>query len=99
MPTPPKIPDGLRHVWGIEVFHKSEAEHFSHPDRHVRITRKIEVNLQRVAKYPKPGNGCGKLIGRQEEYLVGGQGDRIGNEDRSEEHTSELQSLRHLVCR
>src|SRR5258705_8222374 len=25
--------------------------------------------------------------------------ERVGDEDRSEEHTSELQSLRHLVCR
>src|SRR5437899_4303046 len=29
----------------------------------------------------------------------GGGGTRHGQADRSEEHTSELQSLRHLVCR
>src|SRR5205814_9353406 len=31
--------------------------------------------------------------------LVHGVEDRTVNEKRSEEHTSELQSLRHLVCR
>ena len=81
MPAPPEIPDGLRQVGEIEVFHESEAEHFAHPDRHVRITGEIEVNLQRVAKNPEPGSGCGKLIGGQQEYLVGGQGNRVGNED------------------
>src|SRR5205814_6501176 len=40
------------------------------------------------------------------EALVGGpftltdkNGKRVTDQDRSEEHTSELQSLRHLVCR
>src|SRR5437899_8772543 len=32
-------------------------------------------------------------------FFPGGQDGCPGNEARSEEHTSELQSLRHLVCR
>src|ERR1035438_8864001 len=39
----------------------------------------------------KSGLGNGKLGGRFPGLLL--------SEDRSEEHTSELQSLRHLVCR
>src|SRR5262245_62599942 len=31
--------------------------------------------------------------------LIGAKGPRRRGRDRSEEHTSELQSLRHLVCR
>jgi len=78
---PPKVPDGLRHVGEIEVFHESEAKHFTHSYRHVRITGEIEIDLERVTKYPEPGNRRGKLVGRQGENLVGGQGDRIGDED------------------
>src|SRR5258705_7197174 len=38
--------------------------------------------------------------GAQHRGLGQGRGQfRAGNPDRSEEHTSELQSLRHLVCR
>src|SRR5438045_4753149 len=32
-------------------------------------------------------------------YSEGSRARRVGERDRSEEHTSELQSLRHLVCR
>src|SRR5205814_10424768 len=34
-----------------------------------------------------------------DDRIIGAQGRRIVVVDRSEEHTSELQSLRHLVCR
>src|SRR5438045_6298896 len=43
-----------------------------------------------------PGSACGELQLHQAE-LSTGLGDIVV--ERSEEHTSELQSLRHLVCR
>src|ERR1039458_4656127 len=40
-----------------------------------------------------------KSGGTRRKVAVLGSGDGIGRLRRSEEHTSELQSLRHLVCR
>src|SRR5205814_10034822 len=50
------------------------------------------VGLDRRARLPLPPQGDAEVLVRLR--VVGPQGD-----GRSEEHTSELQSLRHLVCR
>src|SRR5258705_6188212 len=42
-----------------------------------------------------PGKGNGRPQGK----FLGHEGPLAGRKRRSEEHTSELQSLRHLVCR
>src|SRR5205814_9266055 len=38
-------------------------------------------------------------VSRQPEVFISGKGVNVVDTPRSEEHTSELQSLRHLVCR
>src|SRR5262245_64967961 len=65
--------------------------------------QRVRLLFRRKAKRLAPYHDGGLLqllfrieIGLQEGHVVGGH---IGVEERSEEHTSELQSLRHLVCR
>src|SRR5205814_10043414 len=48
----------------------------------------IELQLHRIEREELPD------VQREEHRHLG-----VGREQRSEEHTSELQSLRHLVCR
>ena len=54
MPFPPEILDRSRCVRQPEVFNKCKAKHFSKPNRHVRITGKIEINLQHIEKRRQP---------------------------------------------
>src|SRR2546423_11342195 len=56
--------------------------------------------------HPRPGRAQGITHARHgqdrldaHERVAGGDQDRISRRDRSEEHTSELQSLAYLVCR
>src|SRR5262245_63914954 len=49
------------------------------------------------SQMPFLDQGAGQLLGEERAALR--LGDEQGLELRSEEHTSELQSLRHLVCR
>src|SRR5260370_19225957 len=54
MPAPPELRHRLRGVRGVEILLEAEAKHPCKPDRHVRITRKIEVDLQRKAAQSDP---------------------------------------------
>src|ERR1035441_10145918 len=79
-------------------------------DREVRLTAAYVRSLGKVALKPVPGDatrgsaiyaGKGNCAGC---HSIHGDGGVAGPDlsavgDRSEEHTSELQSLRHLVCR
>ena len=49
MPTTPKLRDGSRLVGRIEVFGEAEAEQKGDTYGHIGISRKIAVNLQRIA--------------------------------------------------
>ena len=73
-PEGPNVPGN---VGKIKILKKLKPKHLSKANRHVRITREIEIDLQRVAKNPEPGIGRGKLAGRQGKNLVGGQGGKV----------------------
>src|SRR5262245_65194905 len=65
--------------------------------RHVWLS--VEVNNQPAIRvYRKMGFKVCGLFGPEQEMDLDLEKSK-GNEVRSEEHTSELQSLRHLVCR
>ena len=81
VPAAPKIPEGLGDVGVIKILKKLEAEHLSQPHGHVRVTGKVEIDLQGVADRPKPGIRRGQLAGRQRENLVCGECNRVGDED------------------
>src|SRR5437899_4139618 len=71
----------------------------------VYITDEINNRVQKfdsrgnfLAKWGKEGNGPGQFNGPWG-IAVDALGNVYVTDTRSEEHTSELQSLRHLVCR
>ena len=49
MPTTPKLGDGGRLIGRIEVFGEAEAEQKGDTYGHIRISRKVAINLQRIA--------------------------------------------------
>ena len=56
MPAPPEICDAVRDKRIVEVFREVEAQHAAEADRHVRITGKVEVDLESVSDRAKPGS-------------------------------------------
>ena len=55
VPLTPEVADGGRRIGEEKVLPDGEAEHPSHADGHVAVTRKVKVNLQRVADSAQPG--------------------------------------------
>ena len=49
MPATPKVLHGGRNIRIIEILFEMKSEHFAHPDRHIRISGKVEVNLKKVS--------------------------------------------------
>ena len=54
MPASPELADRGRDIRIIEVLHKIKSKHFSQSDRHIRISRKIEINLKCVQNRQHP---------------------------------------------
>ena len=54
MPAPPEFRDGLRHIRQPEVLWIPEAENASEADRHIGISREIEINFKGIQQHPKP---------------------------------------------
>ena len=50
MPTPPKLGDRRRFVGREEIDRHRDVEHAGKSDRHVGITRKVEIELEREAQ-------------------------------------------------
>ena len=42
-----------------------ETEHLSKPDRHIRISGEIKVDLERISQCPKPCRTCCQSIDRK----------------------------------
>ena len=54
MPASPELADRGRDIRIIEVLHKIKSKHFSQSDRHIRISRKIKINLKCVQNRQHP---------------------------------------------
>ena len=54
MPSAPKLCNAFRYVWIIEILQKSKAEHLLKPDCHIRIRRKIKINLKSIGRKSQP---------------------------------------------
>ena len=65
MPAPPKIRDTVGNVGIVEIFKEMKAEYPSHTDRHIGVTGKIKVDLERKADYAEPRADCRKLVVRR----------------------------------
>ncbi len=73
MPPPPEFAHRGGNVGIVEVFKKVKAEHPAHADRHIAITREVEINLQRVTDYTQPCRRRGTGI-----HAENGVGDECG---------------------
>jgi hypothetical protein len=80
MPAPPELRQRLRDVGRIEILLEAKSQHASEADRHVRITRKIEVDLHREAGEAEPGKTGAQACGISGEHLIGEGAERIGNQ-------------------
>src|ERR1035438_3595300 len=89
----------------FDHFQSGEAAHSSHADdRNVvagnHTCHTLSAMLEFVLMRSIIITGAGSGIGRATALACAKRGDQVVALDRrSEEHTSELQSLRHLVCR
>ena len=65
VPAPPKFRNAFRDIRIIKVFEETESEHFSEADCHIRVSRKIKIQLQSEGDNAKPRAYNGELISRQ----------------------------------
>ena len=79
MPAPPKVRDGIGLVRRVEVFWELETEHSSQSNRHVRVSREIEVDLEGESSGSEPCSQGGGLVGGK--GCVGHDRDGVGQED------------------
>src|SRR5437899_7369302 len=63
------------------------------------LKRRLTVRVARRERHASASGDAIRESARSSPIQRDSHGVAIGVEDRSEEHTSELQSLRHLVCR
>lgn len=79
MPAAPEFGDAGGFIGRIEIFDELETEHEAQPDRHVGISREVEVNLKGVAQGAKP---CVRPdSGMSVEREIGDFAHAVGDED------------------
>ena len=54
VPSTPEIRDSRCDIWIVEVLVKYEAEHLAKAYRHVGISAKVEIYLQRISRDSNP---------------------------------------------
>ena len=64
MPSSPELANRLGNIRIIKVLQDIKTEYFPQTDGHIRIPRKIKVDLERVAYNPQPSQLSGELPGR-----------------------------------
>ena len=62
MPAAPKFRNAPRNVRVIEVFEEIKAEDFAESDRHIAVTREVEINVQRKRNRVKPKEKNGFVV-------------------------------------
>src|SRR3954463_10044937 len=55
VPARPKLIDRGGLVGGIKIYREFYAKHSGQTNRHVRVTRKIEIDLQGIRQRAQPG--------------------------------------------
>ena len=55
----------------IEVFVNMKTEHFSQTDGHIRIPRKIEINLKRIGNNADPGRRRADVADAERKNFIG----------------------------
>ena len=55
MPPVPEILNTVSHIWGVEVFKKSESKHLGHSQGHITVAAEIIINLKGIGQGSDPG--------------------------------------------
>ena len=81
MPAAPEIFDRGGNIGIVEVLVNVKTEHFAQTDRHIRITGKIEIDLESISHNADPGHRRGNIVDAQCKNFICGFGHDIGNND------------------
>ena len=95
VPPSPELPDRRRDIRIVEVLLEMEPEHEPQSDRHVRISREVEIDLQHVSDCADPGAKAPDLRLRHIKKSVGYHGNVVGDEDLFREAANEAP---HALC-
>ena len=83
MPAAPKIRDAFGFVGRVEIQRKANAEEAGDADRHVGISREVEIELEGIGESADPcgyqADGVSRARGPK--TLVGPRRDGVSNED------------------
>src|ERR1051325_4933313 len=63
MPPSPEFSGRSGNIGEVEILMLMEAELFSKADGHIRITGKVEIDLERIHQQPEPTAKCSKRSG------------------------------------
>jgi len=97
MPTAPEFGDIGRHIGPVEIFGKAETEEQRQPDRHLRITGKVEVDLKGEGVGADPQVGA-RIGSRVRVHRVDEHRQVVGNHHFAEKaHCEELDALADRV--
>jgi len=80
VPAPPELRHRLRDVGRVEILLEAKSQQARQPDRHVGITGKIEIDLQRETAQREPGLPGAEAGGVGGECLVDEAAERIGDQ-------------------
>ena len=80
VPAAPELCDRLRRVGVLEVLEELEAKHASQADRHARVAREVEVDLDRVAEDTGPRELWRELLDGQREDGVASLRCKVGDQ-------------------
>ncbi len=54
MPSSPKLGDSLGHIRINELLYEMKTKHSSQPNSHIRIARKVKIDLESKGQNPNP---------------------------------------------
>src|SRR5271163_3822345 len=78
MPSAPEVGEVNGCIGLAKVLLQTESKGPAQPDRHIRVTGEIEVNLRRKTQDADPGHRHIELLSRETEYLIGQVAELIG---------------------
>src|ERR1700733_4026719 len=96
----PEVCDAGGEVRPPEVNRKMESEQLGHPDGHVRVTRKIEVDLDAERDYGGPGGYHSGLLGDVLKVAIGNLRELISHHHfLGQAEEQEQQAAQHVIGR
>ena len=81
MPAPPEFRNTLGDIRIIKIFKEVKAKHPTQADRHIRISRKVKVNLEGKSQQPDPCGQNRKLLELHGGDLTPDRAHSIGDEN------------------